>query len=160
MKHGDTIRFRFQPSPSQALPTQARLLSGYKKQIANKDTSPFLNDANGIDILSHPVLTIGDRNGTWGFAVLFTVETATQAIRMVLSGAFETYPNLKVILGHMGEGLPYVLWRLDSRWNFHNHHGIELAKGNPSQYIRDNLYITTSGVCSGRARSESSSSCR
>jgi len=81
----------------------------------------------------------------WGF----TVETATQAIRLVLSGAFEAYPGLKVILGHMGEGLPFVLWRLDSRWGFHNHHGIELARGNPAEYLRHNLYITTSGVCDG-----------
>lgn len=92
MKHGDTIRFRFQPSPAQALPTQARLLVGYKKQNANKDTSPFLNDANGIDILSHPVLTIGDRNGTWGFAVLFTVETATDS-------HFFFLPDPEIIVG-------------------------------------------------------------
>jgi 2,3-dihydroxybenzoate decarboxylase len=41
-----------------------------------------------------------------------------------------------------------VLWRLDSRWDFHAHHGIELARGRPSEYLRHNLYITTSGVCS------------
>ena len=45
----------------------------------------------------------------WGF----TVETATQAIRMVLSGVFEAYPRLKIILGHLGEGLPFSLWRID-----------------------------------------------
>ena len=36
----------------------------------------------------------------WGF----TVETATQAVRLVLSGVFDAYPNLKIILGHLGEG--------------------------------------------------------
>lgn len=45
----------------------------------------------------------------WGF----TVETATQAIRMVLSGALEAHPSLKLILGHMGEALPFLLWRTD-----------------------------------------------
>src|SRR5678816_299002 len=45
----------------------------------------------------------------WGFGV----ETATQAIRMVLSGMFEAYPRLKIILGHLGEGLPFSLWRID-----------------------------------------------
>lgn len=44
----------------------------------------------------------------WGF----TMETATAAIRMILSGVFEAHPNLKMILGHMGEGLPYLLNRL------------------------------------------------
>jgi len=48
----------------------------------------------------------------------------------------------------MGEGPPYALWRLDSRWDFHDHRGIELARGMPSEYLRHNLYITTSGVCS------------
>ena len=45
----------------------------------------------------------------WGF----TVETATQGVRMVLSGVFDAYPNLKIILGHLGEGLPFLLWRID-----------------------------------------------
>src|SRR6267378_6535556 len=42
----------------------------------------------------------------WGF----TVETATQGIRLVLSGVFEAYPRLKMILGHLGESLPFSLW--------------------------------------------------
>src|SRR6266705_3521056 len=48
-------------------------------------------------------------NAAWGF----TVETATQGIRLVLSGVFDAYPDLKIILGHMGEGLPFLLWRID-----------------------------------------------
>jgi 2,3-dihydroxybenzoate decarboxylase len=45
----------------------------------------------------------------WGF----TMETATQGIRLVLSGVFDQYPRLKIILGHLGEGLPFLLWRID-----------------------------------------------
>jgi predicted TIM-barrel fold metal-dependent hydrolase len=45
----------------------------------------------------------------WGF----TVETATQAIRLVLSGVFDKYPDLKIIIGHMGETLPFLMWRID-----------------------------------------------
>jgi 2,3-dihydroxybenzoate decarboxylase len=45
----------------------------------------------------------------WGF----TVETATQAIRMVLSGIFDKYPDLKIVLGHLGETLPFLIWRID-----------------------------------------------
>ncbi len=48
----------------------------------------------------------------WGF----TVETATQGIRLVLSGVFDTYPGLKIILGHLGEGLPFLLWRREHFW--------------------------------------------
>ncbi len=45
----------------------------------------------------------------WGF----TVETATAGIRIVLSGVLDAYPNLKIILGHLGEGLPFLLVRID-----------------------------------------------
>ena len=45
----------------------------------------------------------------WGF----TVETATQAIRLILSRVFETHKGLKIILGHFGETLPFLLWRIN-----------------------------------------------
>jgi predicted TIM-barrel fold metal-dependent hydrolase len=44
----------------------------------------------------------------WGY----TVETATQAIRLVLGGVFGAYPRLKVVLGHLGERLPFLVWRV------------------------------------------------
>jgi predicted TIM-barrel fold metal-dependent hydrolase len=50
----------------------------------------------------------GILSAAWGF----TVETATQGLRFVLSGVFDAHPGLKVILGHMGEGLPFLLWRI------------------------------------------------
>jgi predicted TIM-barrel fold metal-dependent hydrolase len=72
----------------------------------------------------------------WGF----TVETATAGIRIVLSGVLDKYPGVKIILGHMGEGLPFLLWRIDSA----------LARpGNKAISFRDtfseHFYITTSG---------------
>jgi 2,3-dihydroxybenzoate decarboxylase len=108
------------------------------------DVPLYLHPANGVDsahVLSgHPEL-IGPM-WSWG------TDTASHVLRLVFGGVFDDFPEAKLLLGHMGEGLPYVLWRLDSRWDFHNHHGIELARGNPSAYLRHNLYITTSGVCS------------
>lgn len=78
----------------------------------------------------------------WGW----TVETGTHALRLVFSGLFDKFPNLKIILGHLGETLPYLSWRLDSRWDIIK----QKKKLNklPSQYIRDNFYVTTSGMCS------------
>jgi 2,3-dihydroxybenzoate decarboxylase len=72
----------------------------------------------------------------WGF----TVEAATQGIRLVLSGVFEAYPRLKIILGHLGESLPFSLWRID----------MALARqGNRKTPFRDtfreHFWITTSG---------------
>jgi 2,3-dihydroxybenzoate decarboxylase len=73
----------------------------------------------------------------WGY----TVETATTAIRMVLSGVFDKHPKLKIILGHLGETLPFLVWRVDSA----------LARPGSARQagFRDvfcnNFWITTSG---------------
>jgi 2,3-dihydroxybenzoate decarboxylase len=104
----------------------------------------YLHPANGAGrshVLSgHPELE--GPMWSWG------VDTATHALRLIFGGVIDDFPGARLLLGHMGEGLPFTLWRLDSRWAFHNHHGIELARGTPSEYLRHNLYITTSGVCS------------
>ncbi|MEU6444588.1 amidohydrolase family protein [Streptomyces sp. NPDC047046] len=104
----------------------------------------YLHPANGVDtphvLEGHPEL-IGPM-WSWG------TETASHVLRLVFGGVFDDFPEAKLLLGHMGEALPYVLWRLDSRWDFHNRHGVELAREKPSAYLRHNLYITTSGVCS------------
>jgi 2,3-dihydroxybenzoate decarboxylase len=72
----------------------------------------------------------------WGY----TVETATQGLRMVLSGMFDAYPNLKVILGHFGEGLPFLLWRVDSALSRPGNKG-----GSFRKIFSDHFYVTTSG---------------
>lgn len=78
----------------------------------------------------------GIASASWGF----TIETATQGLRMVLSGVFDAYPDLKIILGHLGESLPFSLWRID----------YTLARpGNRRIAFRDifcdHFYVTTSG---------------
>jgi 2,3-dihydroxybenzoate decarboxylase len=77
----------------------------------------------------------------WGW----TVETGTHALRLIFSGLFDQFPGIKIILGHMGEALPYLLWRLDSRWNILKHP--KNLKKLPSQYFKENFSITTSGMC-------------
>ncbi len=78
----------------------------------------------------------------WGF----TVETGTQAIRMVLSGVFDVHPRLKIILGHLGETLPFLLWRIDQSLS---------RPGQKSLSFRNifcgNFYVTTSGNFSNPA---------
>lgn len=108
------------------------------------DVPLYLHPANGVDqphvLTGHPEL-IGPM-WSWG------ADTAAHTLRLIFGGVFDDFPEAKLLLGHMGEGLPFMLWRLDSRWAFHNHHGVELRRDNPSDYLRHNLYITTSGVCS------------
>jgi len=79
---------------------------------------------------------------TWAW----TAETATHALRLVFGGVFDRYPKARLILGHMGETLPYLMWRLDSRWRVQA--GNEPIERAPSAIIRDNIFVTTSGVCS------------
>lgn len=83
----------------------------------------------------------------WGPVWSWGVETATHALRLVFGGIFERHPGATVILGHMGEAIPFQLWRLDSRWEIANRKGRTLQKP-PSAYIRENIVVTTSGVCS------------
>ncbi len=76
----------------------------------------------------------------------YTMETMTQGVRMVLSGVFDTYPNLKIVLGHMGEGIPFLLWRIN-----HTFH----VTGSTEFEFRDifarHFWITTSGFFSDPA---------
>jgi 2,3-dihydroxybenzoate decarboxylase len=62
-----------------------------------------------------------------------------------LSGLFDRFPGLTIILGHMGEVLPYVLWRLDSRFKIYRPK-VKLERP-PSAYVRRNFYATTAGAC-------------
>ncbi|HYL89962.1 MAG TPA: amidohydrolase family protein [Burkholderiales bacterium] len=75
----------------------------------------------------------------WGFAV----DTSCHFLRLVFSGLFDAYPKLKIILGHLGEGLPFAMHRL----NDHSMHAAKRRglKKPPIQYLRDNLVVTTSG---------------
>jgi 2,3-dihydroxybenzoate decarboxylase len=77
----------------------------------------------------------------WGW----TTETGTHALRLLFSGLFDRFPSIKIILGHMGETLPYLLWRFDSRWEILE--DSKKLKKAPSAYIKENIYITTSGMC-------------
>jgi len=76
----------------------------------------------------------------------FGVETATHTLRLMLSGLFDRFPNLTVILGHLGEGLPFLLPRVEHRLR----HAATGSRGRHAQplmhYLRSNFFITTSGA--------------
>jgi predicted TIM-barrel fold metal-dependent hydrolase len=78
----------------------------------------------------------------WGY----TVETATQAIRLVLSGVFDKYPKLKVILGHFGETIPFLLWRIDSSLKRPGQKQLDFRS-----IFTSNFWLTTSGFFSDPA---------
>jgi 2,3-dihydroxybenzoate decarboxylase len=93
-----------------------------------------------------PFMERGLDGAVFGFAV----ETGLHALRIVVSGAFDRFPKLRIVLGHLGEGLPYWLFRIDFM------HGASARSGryasqpklkrNASEYLRENFYYTTSGM--------------
>jgi len=84
----------------------------------------------------HPWLT----GSIWGFMA----ETSIHALRLMGSGLFDDYPKLKIILGHLGEGLPCSIWRIDNRISRTLQ---DRPKANKpiGHYLRENFHITTSG---------------
>lgn len=70
------------------------------------------------------------------------------AMRLLFGGVFDRHPGARVILGHMGEFLPFQLSRFDSRYATLKERKLALL---PSEYFGRNIFITTSGVCSPAA---------
>ncbi len=78
-------------------------------------------------------------SAAWGF----TMDTVSHFLRLIFAGVFDTFPNLKMILGHLGEGLPFYLDRLEDHTCLATkHRGL---KKTVAEVMRDNIIVTTSG---------------
>ena len=77
----------------------------------------------------------------WAFAA----ETAVHALRLIGSGLFDECPNLQVVLGHLGEGIPVQLWRIDGRNTWMNEPHRYAAEHGVGHYFRKHFHVTTSG---------------
>lgn len=86
-------------------------------------------------VAGHPWLV----TASWSFGV----ETSTHAMKLMCSGLFDRYPKLQIILGHLGEGLPFNIWRADHRIE-KDPRGITIKK-KLNDYFRQNFYVTISG---------------
>lgn len=78
---------------------------------------------------------------TWAFGQ----ETAVHALRLMGSGLFDAYPRLKIVLGHMGEGLPFSMWRVDNRNAWVKTTPKYKARRRIADYFHENFWLTTSG---------------
>src|SRR5215210_2024112 len=78
---------------------------------------------------------------TWAFGQ----ETAVHALRLMASGLFDRHPRLQIILGHLGEGLPYSMWRVDNRNAWVKTPKAYPAKKPLAEYFQANFWLTTSG---------------
>ncbi len=140
---------------------------GFKGALINGETNGLYLDDRRYDVfweraaaLAAPIYIhpgnppdrphmFDDHPEMWGPTWSWAVETCSHAMRLIFSGVFDRYPAARVILGHMGETLPIQLWRLDSRLPISNQQ--YALKKKPSDYIRENIRITTSGVCADSA---------
>jgi len=122
-------------------------------------TGSFIPDINLLDFYDkYPLLS----GSSWGF----TIGLAQHMMRLIVSGIFDRFPKLKIILGHMGEILPWMAERYDhrtcmykanlkqiSKSDFNKNKLVEfkIPKLSLSEYLRKNIYVTTSGWFSNDA---------
>jgi len=121
--------------------------------LDHRSLDPFWEraEALGAPIYLHPADPVtpapvldghkGLRRATWEW----TFETGSHALRIMFGGVFDRFPRAKLVLGHLGETLPFLLWRFDSRAG-PDFYAVKLAK-RPSQYVKDNIVVATSGMC-------------
>ena len=80
----------------------------------------------------------------------FGVETGLHAMRIITAGVFDRFPKLRRIIGHMGEALPFWAYRLDymhqATVRSQRYDSVKPIRKLPSDYLRENFYITNSGV--------------
>jgi predicted TIM-barrel fold metal-dependent hydrolase len=115
---------------------------------------PILARAEKLDvpIYLHPATPAIPQMRKYGFELAgplfgFGAETLLCLMRLILSGAFDRFPGLRIIVGHLGEGVPFILERIDF---FHGKPFVlpgvksRISK-RPSEYIKNNVFVTTSG---------------
>jgi 2,3-dihydroxybenzoate decarboxylase len=110
------------------------------------DVPIYLHPNTPSNAMIAPFIERGLDGAVFGFAV----ETGLHALRIVVSGALDRFPKLRIVLGHLGEGLPYWLFRIDFM------HGASVRSGRyasqpklarkASEYLREHFYYTTSGM--------------
>jgi 2,3-dihydroxybenzoate decarboxylase len=110
------------------------------------DTPVYLHPNTPPKNMAGPMLEAGIDGAIWGFAV----ETGTHLLRLITKGVFDRFPRLKMVVGHLGEALPFWMYRLDymhaatvRSGRYEAMRPIELK---PSEYLRRNVWITTSGM--------------
>ncbi len=136
------------------------LANGYS-QIGDEETYKYLDDPiyrpfwaelEKLDVpfYLHPrepmPCNAGQLDGHYwihGAPWAFGVETASHALRLMCSGLFDEYPRLKIVLGHLGEGLPFLIWRAQNHLN-KRRRGMPAKRSLP-EYFNDNFWVTTSG---------------
>jgi predicted TIM-barrel fold metal-dependent hydrolase len=95
-----------------------------------------------MDAWFAPYVDDGLHLASWGFAA----ETGTHVLRLIYSGLFDKFPQLQMIIGHLGEMLPFAAYRVDRYYGLGGDGGSKSRLQRlPSEYLRNNFHVTTSG---------------
>ena len=129
-------------TPENVVYYDAPQYEGFWAKAEQLDAPFYLHPRNPISSWSqiyngHPWLM----GPTWAFAQ----ETAVHALRLMASGLFDRHPGLKIVLGHLGEGLPFNIWRVDNRNGWVKAPKSYPAKKPLAEYFQQNFWLTTSG---------------
>lgn len=110
----------------------------------------------GVPIYIHPVTPPSDmirpylERGLEGAIFGFAAETSLHMLRLVVGGVFDRFPDLSIVVGHLGEGLPFWLYRLDYMHNAivvaKRYESVKPLQRKVSDYLKDNFFYTTSGM--------------
>ena len=110
------------------------------------DTPIYLHPNSLPPGMYQPFFEAGLDGAIYGFGV----ETGLHAMRIITAGVFDRFPKLRMIIGHMGEALPFWAYRLDymhqATVRSRRYDSIKPLRQLPSDYLRQNFYITNSGV--------------
>ena len=106
----------------------------------------YLHPNTPSPAMIQPFLDSGLDGAVFGFAV----ETGLHMLRIVVSGVFDRFPDLQFVVGHLGEGIPYWLFRIDFMHQrmvaANRYSNVKKLQRKPSDYIKENFYVTTSGM--------------
>ncbi|MFC0541415.1 amidohydrolase family protein [Kutzneria chonburiensis] len=129
--------------------------NGTTSHYDTEDHRPFWAEVERLEVpfylhprnpLRQDARVYGDHDWLLGPAWAFGHETAVHALRLIGSGLFDAHPGVRIVLGHLGENLPYGLWRLDNHNAWHGQRASGYRARRPvADYILRNFLITTSG---------------
>lgn len=103
----------------------------------------YIHPRGPSDGMAKPFRDYMIHGAMWGYGL----EVGTHAVRLICSGVFDRFPKLRICLGHMGEGVHFMLWRIDFMNTAAQRGGrVPRLQMKPSEYFKRNFVITTSGM--------------
>jgi 5-carboxyvanillate decarboxylase len=110
------------------------------------DTPIYIHPNSPSNALIGPMLERGLDGAIYGFSV----ETGLHILRLIVAGVFDRFPKLQLVIGHVGESLPFTMYRIDymheASVKSGRYEAMKALKRRPSDYMRENIHYTNSGV--------------